>query len=121
MGQMGSFRTALTNRTTRDNINQEPNRRPEKEQRQTVDVDDDYFRLNPWYNEQKSKPVFGLGAPLPRTVRRGMWWGRGDLRRSPYKADKEQDDDGVGRQDGLAFEDRKGKPNYPAADTLHGK
>jgi aquaglyceroporin related protein len=108
---MGSIRNAPTNQTTRDNIHQEPNQRPEKKQRQTVDVENEYFKLNPWYNEQKSKPVFGLGAPLPRTVRRGMWWGRGDLRKSLYKVDEEEDDDGVGRQDGLDFEGGKGNSN----------
>jgi aquaglyceroporin related protein len=107
MAGTGSMRTVPTNRTTRDNVNHEPNRRPEKKQRQTVDIENDYFKLNPWYNEQKSKPVFGLGAPLPRTVRNGMYWGRGDLRKSLYKAD--DDDDGIDRQDGLDFENGKGE------------
>lgn len=102
---MGSVRNTLSKTATRENVRHEPSRRPEKKQQQVVDVDNDYFALNPWYNEQKQKPVFGLGAPLPRTVRRGMWWGRGDLRKSLYKIDN---DDGVSRQDGLDFNDGKG-------------
>ncbi|CAN9164585.1 unnamed protein product [Alternaria sp. RS040] len=101
MTHMGSIRntpTARKSRATRENVRQEPPRRPEKKQQQVVDVDNDYFSLNPWYNEQKSKPVFGLGAPLPRTVRKGMWWGRGDLRKSLYKVD-DQDAEGVAQQD----------------------
>lgn len=101
---MGSIRNTPSNTATRGNVTQEPTRRPEKKQQQVVDVDNDYFTLNPWYNEQKQKPVFGLGAPLPRTVRRGMWWGRGDLRKSLYKIDE---DDGISRQDGLDFGDGK--------------
>ncbi|EFQ93612.1 hypothetical protein PTT_08938 [Pyrenophora teres f. teres 0-1] len=104
MSRLGTVRNTPS-RATRENIRQEPPRRPEKKQQQTVDVENDYFTLNPWYNEQKLKPVFGLGAPLPRTVRRGMWWGRGDLRKSLYKV--EEDEDGVARQDGLNFDDNK--------------
>ncbi|EUC47505.1 hypothetical protein COCMIDRAFT_90134 [Bipolaris oryzae ATCC 44560] len=104
MAPIGSIRNTPSNTATRENVRQEPPRRPEKKQQQVVDVDNDYFTLNPWYNEQKQKPVFGLGAPLPRTVRRGMWWGRGDLRKSLYKIDE---DDGVSRQDGLNFRDGK--------------
>ena len=114
MTQMGTIRntpTARRSRATRENVRQEPPRRPEKKQQQTVDVENDYFSLNPWYNEQKSKPVFGLGAPLPRTVRKGMWWGRGDLRKSLYRVD-EGDADGIARQDGLGFHDGKGKSSY---------
>ena len=103
MAGTDSIRRAPTNQTTRDNVNQEPYRRPEKKQRQTVDVENDYFKLNPWYNEQKSKQVFGLGAPLPRTVRRGMWWGRGDMRKSLYKVD--EGNEGV---EGHDFEKGKG-------------
>ncbi|EMD91285.1 hypothetical protein COCC4DRAFT_161873 [Bipolaris maydis ATCC 48331] len=104
MVPMGSIRNTPSNTATRENIRQEPPRRPEKKQQQVVEVDNDYFTLNPWYNEQKQKPVFGLGAPLPRTVRPGMWWGRGDLRKSLYKIDQ---GDGVSRQDGLHFDDGK--------------
>lgn len=114
MTHMGTIRntpTARRSRATRENVRQEPPRRPEKKQQQVVDVDNDYFSLNPWYNEQKSKPVFGLGAPLPRTVRKGMWWGRGDLRKSLYKVD-EGDADGIARQDGLGFQNSKGKSSH---------
>jgi aquaglyceroporin related protein len=82
--------------------------RAEKPQQQTVDIENEYFALNPWYNQQKSKPVFGLAAPLPRTVRKGMWWGRGDLKKSLYKVDEEQDDDGIDRNDALDFQKNVG-------------
>ncbi|OAL42943.1 aquaporin-like protein [Pyrenochaeta sp. DS3sAY3a] len=78
-----------------------PYQRSEKKQEQTVDIDNDYFALNPWYNQQKSKPVYGLAAPLPHSVRKGMWWGRGDLRKSLYKADEDKDEDGIDRHDKL--------------------
>lgn len=112
MTQMGTIRntpTARKSHATRENVRQEPPRRPEKKQQQVVDIDNEYFSLNPWYNEQKAKPVFGLGAPLPRTVRKGMWWGRGDLRKSLYKID-DQDGDGVAEQD---FQDGKSKSLQP--------
>lgn len=100
----------MTNRTNLTNhMNEDPNQRAEKKQEQTVDIDNEYFALNPWYNQQKDKPVFGLAAPLPRTVRRGMWWGRGDLRNSLYKVEDDPNDDGVDRNDGLDFEKRKGQ------------
>jgi aquaglyceroporin related protein len=112
---MASIGRAPTNRTTRENVNEEPNRRPEKKQRQTVDVDNDYFALNPWYNEQKSKPVFGLGAPLPHTVRHGMWWGRGDLRKSLYKVDEDQEGEAVD------FKDGQGKLPHCKTSVMHGR
>ncbi|OJD36249.1 aquaporin-like protein [Diplodia corticola] len=33
-------------------------------------IDDDYYQLNPWYGQPPKRPVFGLGGPLPHTVRR---------------------------------------------------
>jgi aquaglyceroporin related protein, other eukaryote len=45
-------------------------------------VDNDYFALNPWYDQQPKRPVFGLGQPLPRTVRPGMLWGRRKLQQA---------------------------------------
>jgi aquaglyceroporin related protein len=66
-----------TNQTQRTSATQ----RLERTQQQTVDVEQEYMALNPWYNEQKDKPVFGLGQPLPHTTRRGMWWGRGDIKK----------------------------------------
>lgn len=98
--QRDTDRTNITNRT---NVIEEHDERAEKKQEQTVDVDNEYFALNPWYNQQKDKPVFGLAAPLPRTVRPGMWWGRSNLRNSLYRVNEEQDDNGVDRQDGLTF------------------
>ncbi|KAF1834246.1 aquaporin-like protein [Decorospora gaudefroyi] len=122
MGRMHPVQTARTDQSTRANINREPHRRPEKQQRETVDIENDYFKLNPWYNEQRQRPVFGLGAPLPRTVRRGMLWGRGDLRKSSYRADEEQDGDGIVRQDGLEFDEGKGMDgdSEDSEVTLHG-
>jgi aquaglyceroporin related protein len=98
--------TSATNNTW--NLN-DAGDRAEKKQEQTVDIDNDYFALNPWYNQQKAKPVFGLAAPLPRTVRKGMWWGRGDLRDSLYKVDEQQDDVGVDRHDALDFQKEAGE------------
>jgi aquaglyceroporin related protein len=102
----------LTNRTNNTNNTgglHNAHERAEKKQEQTVDIENEYFALNPWYNQQKKKPVFGLAAPLPRTVRRGMWWGRGDLRKSMYKVDEEQEDDGIERHDALDFSGQPGE------------
>ncbi|KAF1840649.1 aquaporin-like protein [Cucurbitaria berberidis CBS 394.84] len=96
--------TARTNFTNQTDMTEDPNHRAERKPEQTVDVENEYFALNPWYNQQKDKPVFGLAAPLPRTVRRGMWRGKGDLRKSLYKVEEDQDNDGVARNDGLDFE-----------------
>jgi aquaglyceroporin related protein len=96
-----------TNRTNRTNTGglTDAGDRVERIQEPTVDIQDDYFTLNPWYNQQKAKPVFGLAAPLPRTVRKGMWWGRGDMKKSLYKVDEdEQDADGIDRNDALDFQ-----------------
>lgn len=95
--------TSTTVRTDHTGGLLDANERAEKKQEQTVDIDNEYFALNPWYNQQKVRPVFGLAAPLPRTVRKGMWWGRGDLKKSLYKVDEDQDDAGVDRQDALDF------------------
>ncbi|KAB2576821.1 putative membrane protein [Lasiodiplodia theobromae] len=32
-------------------------------------IDDDYYQQNPWYGQPPKRPVFGLGGPLPHTVR----------------------------------------------------
>ena len=104
MRRRGSNRTNLTAHT-----NEDPSQRAEKKQEQTVDIDNEYFALNPWYNQQKEKPVFGLAAPLPRTVRRGMLWGKGDLAKSLYKVEDNANVDGVERNDGLDFDKRKGQ------------
>ncbi|KAI1274583.1 aquaporin-like protein [Xylaria sp. FL0933] len=32
-------------------------------------IDKDYYKTNPWYNQEKKKPIFSLGKPLPRMVR----------------------------------------------------
>jgi aquaglyceroporin related protein len=104
--------TGMTNRTNNTNNTgnlYDAQERVEKKQEQTVDIENQYFTLNPWYNQQKKKPVFGLAAPLPRTVRRGMWWGRGDLQRSMYKVDDEQDNDGIERHDALDFSRQPGE------------
>ncbi|KAF2029438.1 aquaporin-like protein [Setomelanomma holmii] len=100
----GTNRTNLTSHTGRTVGLTNTSDRAEKKQEQTVDIENDYFALNPWYNQQKDKPVFGLGAPIPRTVRRGMWWGRRDLRNSPQKVGETHDEGGMDRQDGVDFD-----------------
>jgi aquaglyceroporin related protein len=104
---MESSRTARTGQANFHNITQQLSR-PEKKLDQTVDIDNEYFGLNPWYNQQKAKPVFGLASPLPRTVRRGMRWGRGDLRNHLNRVDEDKDEDGIDRQDGLDFGNQNG-------------
>jgi aquaglyceroporin related protein len=106
MRRTGTSRTNQTN-TTGSLI--DASERAEKKQEQTVDVDNEYFALNPWYNQQKEKPIFGLASPLPRTVRKGMFWGKGGMKNSLYKVDEQQDNDGVERQDGLDFQKEIGK------------
>jgi aquaglyceroporin related protein len=106
MRRTGTSRTNQTN-TTGSLI--DASERAEKKQEQTVDVDNEYFALNPWYNQQKEKPIFGLASPLPRTVRKGMFWGKGGMKDSLYKVDEQQDNDGVERQDGLDFQKEIGK------------
>jgi len=101
--------TSGTTRTNQTGGLLDASDRAEKKQEQTVDIDNEYFALNPWYNQQKAKPVFGLAAPLPRTVRKGMWWGRGDLRKSLYKVDEEQDEDGIDQHDALDFQKEAGQ------------
>ncbi|KAI0389457.1 aquaporin-like protein [Xylariaceae sp. FL0594] len=45
-------------------------------QRRRAWVDDDYYADNPWFDQQRRKPVFSLGAPLPRKTR----WSRKEQR-----------------------------------------
>ena len=63
-----------------------------KKQQQEVTVDNDYYSLNPWYDQAPEKPVFGLAQPLPREIRKGMLWGRPggtELQNRPlYKIEK---------------------------------
>ncbi|KAF2855934.1 glycerol uptake facilitator protein-like protein [Plenodomus tracheiphilus IPT5] len=106
MPRTESARTSRTNRADRGGVTRDPPQRPEKTEEQKVEIDNEYFRLNPWYNQQKDKPVFGLAAPLPRTVRKGTRWGRGDLPRSMSKVE-EDNEDGIDRQDGLEFDHAK--------------
>jgi len=106
MRRTGTSGTARTNQT---GGLLDASDRAEKKQEQTVDIDNEYFALNPWYSQQKAKPVFGLAAPLPRTVRKGMWWGRGDLRKSLHKVDDEQDEDGLAQHDALDFQKDAGQ------------
>ncbi|XPS75313.1 hypothetical protein M3J09_007416 [Ascochyta lentis] len=77
--------------------------RLEKKQQQLVDVENEYFKLNPWYNQQKEKPVFGLDQPLPHTMRRGMWWGKSDLKKKweDLKAEENDLQAGIDARDGL--------------------
>jgi aquaglyceroporin related protein len=99
-GTAGTAGTAATNDT----------QRLEKKQQQLVDVENEYFRLNPWYNQQKEKPVFGLGQPLPHTMRRGMWWGKSDLKKRMEELQAEQADlqKGIDARDGLDMAQEKG-------------
>ncbi|KAF2869939.1 aquaporin-like protein [Massariosphaeria phaeospora] len=55
------------------------------QQQQTIGVQDEYFTLNPWYGQQPDQPVFGLGKPLPRTVRAGTRWGKQNLGGSKHE------------------------------------
>jgi aquaglyceroporin related protein len=82
-----------------------------KKQQQLVDVENEYLKLNPWYNQQKDKPVFGLGQPLPHTMRRGMWWGKNDLRKKMEELQAEEQDlrQGIEARDGLDIAKEKGK------------
>lgn len=84
--------------------------RLEKKQQQLVDVENEYFKLNPWYNQQKEKPVFGLGQPLPHTMRRGMWWGKSDLRKRMEELQAEGADlqKSIDARDGLIMAKEKG-------------
>lgn len=56
-------------------------------------VDNDYYALNPWYDQEPNRPLFGLGRPFPRTVRPGMLWGRRGLRGSMYRVEGPQRED----------------------------
>ncbi|KAF2018951.1 aquaporin-like protein [Aaosphaeria arxii CBS 175.79] len=76
--------------------------RTEKTQQQTVPIDNEYYVLNPWHDQQPDQPVFGLAQPLPRTVRKGMRWGR-DQRPEIYKVERRKDE--IGDDDGAAFPD----------------
>ncbi|KAJ4336513.1 hypothetical protein N0V87_005377 [Didymella glomerata] len=97
--------------------------RLEKKQQQLVDVEHEYFRLNPWYNQQKEKPVFGLGQPLPHTMRRGMWWGKSDLKQRMEELQSEQEDlqKGIDARDGLdmAKEKENGGDSDGSQTPLH--
>lgn len=96
-----------TNQTTGTSDTQ----RLEKKQQQLVDVENEYLKLNPWYNQQKEKPVFGLGQPLPHTMRRGMWWGKSDLKKrmEDLKAEEQDLQEEIGAHDGLEFTQEKGE------------
>ncbi|KAF2448025.1 aquaporin-like protein [Karstenula rhodostoma CBS 690.94] len=59
----------------------------QKKAEDTYYVDNDYYSLNPWYEQQPPKPLFSLGRPFPRTVRPGMLWGH---KRSEHPDQQEQ-------------------------------
>ncbi|KAF9741045.1 hypothetical protein PMIN07_005596 [Paraphaeosphaeria minitans] len=59
----------------------------------TYYVDNDYYSLNPWYEQQPPKPLFGLGRPFPRTVRPGMLWGR----KRSEQTDQQEQEQGQGQ------------------------
>ncbi|KAF2637011.1 aquaporin-like protein [Massarina eburnea CBS 473.64] len=68
--------SARENKRAQGNANVLLRQHTEKKPDENFYVDNDYFDLNPWYDQQPKKPVFGLGKPFPRTVRPGMLWGR---------------------------------------------
>jgi hypothetical protein len=43
-----------------------PAKRPQPKHRW---VDQDYYHDNPWFDQEHQRPIFSLGAPLPRTAR----------------------------------------------------
>lgn len=100
--------TGVSNQTLLTNSSNNATTRAQKKRDQTVEVDNEYFELNPWYNQQKDKPVFGLASPLPRTVRRGMRWGKLNARKSLERIE-ERYNDGVERNDGLDFDKTRGE------------
>jgi aquaglyceroporin related protein len=83
--------TQQTQNTATQHQNALQHERTEKKQEQNISVDNNYYSLNPWYDQQPDKPVFGLAQPLPREVRPGMLWGRQGLQDSLYKVDKKKD------------------------------
>ncbi|KAF1972959.1 aquaporin-like protein [Bimuria novae-zelandiae CBS 107.79] len=56
-----------------NNLQRQPT---EKKYEDRFYVDDNYYALNPWYEREPPRPLYGLGRPFPRTVRPGMLWGR---------------------------------------------
>ncbi|KAF3005634.1 hypothetical protein E8E13_003114 [Curvularia kusanoi] len=95
--------STMQRRDTNQTVGTSDTQRLEKKQQQLVDVENEYFKLNPWYNQQKDKPVFGLGQPLPHTMRRGMWWGKNDLRQKmeDLRAEEQDLQNGIDARDGL--------------------
>jgi hypothetical protein len=67
----------------------------QKKAEDTYYVDNDYYSLNPWYEQQPPKPLFGMGRPFPRTVRPGMLWGRkrDEQDQQGQEQDQEQEQD----------------------------
>ncbi|KAJ8105687.1 hypothetical protein OPT61_g10030 [Boeremia exigua] len=107
--RLPTMERSITNQTAGTNDTQ----RLEKKQQQLVDVENEYFQLNPWYNQQKEKPVFGLGQPLPHTMRRGMWWGKSDLKKKMEDLKNEEADlqKGIDARDGLDMAKEKESEN----------
>lgn len=88
LGETGSTRQANRQQTTEGSVReQQSNLQQQQTEKKTEDrfyVDNDYYSLNPWYERDPPRPLFGLGRPFPRTVRPGMLRGR--------KQDEERDD-----------------------------
>ncbi|KAJ9644012.1 long-chain fatty acid transporter fat1 [Coniosporium tulheliwenetii] len=80
---LGSAQDEITARTRQEE--------PEDQPRQKAKIDPGYFALNPWYGQPNAVPVFGLGRPLPRVVRRGM--------RSPQRRPEDDAEGKRGEQD----------------------
>ncbi|KAF2137994.1 uncharacterized protein K452DRAFT_311781 [Aplosporella prunicola CBS 121167] len=69
LGRNPSYRTEASARSQeKDDRPEEPVKRPSGARFQG-DTPDAYYKLNPWYGQPKRKPVFGLGQPLPHTIR----------------------------------------------------
>ncbi|KAI1314190.1 aquaporin-like protein [Xylaria venustula] len=48
-------------------------------------IDEDYRQVNPWHDQEKNKPVFSLGKPLPRMVR----WGTPESREEEARSNND--------------------------------
>lgn len=80
LGQAGSTRQANRPQTAEGSVREQQSnlqrQQTEKKAEDRFYVDNDYYSLNPWYERDPPRPLFGLGRPFPRTVRPGMLWGR---------------------------------------------
>lgn len=96
LGDTGSTRQANRQQTAEGSVReQQSNLQQQQTEKKTEDrfyVDNDYYSLNPWYERDPPRPLFGLGRPFPRTVRPGMLRGR--------KQGEDRDDRDQGKDQG---------------------